>query len=817
MQLQNEKIKKELQALRKENARLKAQLSKTPLRSIENDLQLKEDQLCSVYELAKVIPWSYDLEKHKLDGPLHFRKIWTKTLPNSKSDMEKFLLKVHKDDREKVQKIWSDPSKYPEFECNYRYHGDDGVLHYLNTKGRCIFDASGKKVLKIVGVNQEITEQQEIEKKLRLKEAQLHDAYELTNVSAWSYDFEADKLNPSQQLRKVWTPPKKNIKEAFFKRVHPEDRDKILEAMKIPEKSSSSDYLCRFTGDDGNMYYLLCRCAIECNEQGKPIKAHGITWDITEREMHEKQTLQTENHLRYFFEKIGLGVWEYKVGEPGVYFSDAIRRLSKMKHENGIVKNDEALAKIHFQDLERVKTTFQKVITGETAIYDCMYRILRKDNQYVWVLSRGVPIFDSKARVHKVIGSLEDLSQSKRYNVIKERLNFMQRIADALPIPVYYKDMDGRYVGYNEAFREFITSVGTKNSKLIGSTILDVHNIKNKDVGTELADDEKSFLANPDENFEKTYTLTTASGDRRFVINKKSILHDSYGNPKFLVGGIFDITEYEKVKARARIHQEQLLLADKMKSLGVLISGVAHEINNPNHFININVTLLQRMWEDLRPAINEKIKKSPKFYLGNFPSDKLEKSVDDLLFGIKDGAQRIEKIIASLKAYIHNVPGNIKENFNLHDAIENVVFLLKNQMMKATDKFTIERKCKSLKVKGVQQQIEQVIINVLQNACQALTSREQSIQIETDIDPSGKLAIVKVVDTGIGIESKHLNFIADPFFTTKREAGGTGLGLSISSSILKEHKGHFNFSSKLGKGTVVEIILPLINDDKKNK
>ena len=637
----------------------------------------------------------------------------------------------------------------------------------------------------------------------------------MTNVSAWSYDFETGKLNPSQQLRKIWTPPKENIKEAFLERVHPEDRNKILEAIKTPEESSAYDYLCRLTGDDGNMYYLLCRCAIECNEAGKPIKAHGITWDITERKMHEKQKLQTENHLRYFFEKIGLGVWEYKIGDQGVYFSEAIRRLSKMKHKNGIVNNDEVFRKIHFQDLERVKETFQKVVKGETAIYDCMYRILRKDNQYVWVLSRGVPIFDSKAQVHKVIGCIEDLSQSRRYNVIKERLNFMQRIADALPVPVYYKDMDGRYVGHNEAFKEFITSVGTKSSKLVGSTVLDVHNIKNKDVGTELADDEKAFLDNPDGKFEKTYALITSSGDKRYVINKKSILHDSYGNPKFLVGGVLDITEHEKAKAKARIHQEQLLLADKMKSLGILISGVAHEINNPNHFININVTLLQRMWEDLRPAIREKIKNSPKFYLGNFPSDKLEESVDDLLFGIRDGSHRIGKIIDSLKAYIRNVPGDCREDFNLHDAIENVVFLLKNQMMKATDKFTIERKCKKIKVKGVQQQIEQVIINVLQNACQALTSREQSIQIETDIDSSRKLAIIRVLDTGVGIESDNLNFITDPFFTTKREAGGTGLGLSISSSILDEHEGYFNFSSELGKGTVVEIILPLVQDDRK--
>ncbi len=652
------------------------------------------------------------------------------------------------------------------------------------------------------------------EKELCLKEAQLRDAYELANISAWSYDIETNILTPSEQLTRVWSPPKKNVREAFLARMHPDDREKLLPVIENLDKYDSYDYQYRIIGDNGNMYYFYCRGMIKRNEHGKAVKVFGLNWDITEKKLHEKQILQTENNLRFFFEKIGLGAWEYNIGEPGIYFSDAIRRLFKLKGKKGIVKQEDVFEKIHFQDMERVKTSFEKVLAGEKPIYDCMYRILRRDNQYVWVLSRGVPIFDHKAQVYKVIGSLEDLSQSKRYNVIKERLNFMQQIADALPVPVYYKDMNGRYIGHNEAFRGFITSVGSGSSKLVGSTVSDLHSINNKNVGAELVDDEKLFLANPSKNFEKTYTLTTSSGDKRLVINKKSVLHDSHGNPKFLVGGILDITEYEKAKAEAKIHQEQLLLADKMKSLGILIGGVAHEINNPNHFININVTLLQRMWEDLRPAINEKIKKSPKFYLGNFPSDKLEESVDDLLFGIKDGSERIGKIIDSLKAYIRNVPSNMKETFDLHDAIGNAVFLLKNQMTKATNKFTIKQNCKHLPVMGIQQQIEQVIINVLQNACQALTSREQSIQIETRAHRNGKMAIIKVVDTGIGIDSQNLNFVTDPFFTTKRKIGGTGLGLSISSSILEEHEGRFNFSSKSGKGTVVEIILPLVHDDR---
>ena len=308
-------------------------------------------------------------------------------------------------------------------------------------------------------------------------------------------------------------------------------------------------------------------------------------------------------------------------------------------------------------------------------------------------------------------------------------------------------------------------------------------------------------------------TFKDAHGNTRTVINKKSILYDSRNKPKLMVGGLLDITEYEEIKSKAKIHMEQLLLADKMKSLGVLISGVAHEINNPNNFININVALLQKMWEDLKPLFYERLENTPDFKLGNIPGDKLEESVEDLLFGIKDGSERIGKIIDSLKAYIRNVPIDVKNTFSLHEAIDNVVFLLKNQMMKATNKFTIDRKSKKLLVKGVQQRIEQVIMNVLQNACQALSSREQSIQIETSVDSTGKWAIIKVTDTGAGIEPHNLNYITDPFFTTRREIGGTGLGLSISSAILEEHKGRFNFSSKSGEGTVAEIILPLAHDD----
>ena len=109
-------------------------------------------------------------------------------------------------------------------------------------------------------------------------------------------------------------------------------------------------------------------------------------------------------------------------------------------------------------------------------------------------------------------------------------------------------------------------------------------------------------MADPSIKFENTYMFSDINGIARTIINKKNLLYDAQNKARFMVGGLLDITEYESIKNKAKVHQEQLLLADKMKSLGILISGVAHEINNPNHFININVVLLQKMWERLKTA-----------------------------------------------------------------------------------------------------------------------------------------------------------------------------------------------------------------------
>jgi polar amino acid transport system substrate-binding protein len=129
--------------------------------------------------------------------------------------------------------------------------------------------------------------------------------------------------------------------------------------------------------------------------------------------------------------------------------------------------------------------------------------------------------------------------------------------------------------------------------------------------------------------------------------------------------------------------------------------------------------------------------------------------------------------------------------------------------MKATTHFSVEYGDSLPPLKGNFQRFEQVIINLIQNACQALPNAQRGIFLSTSYDEKRGCVIVKLQDEGMGIPADVLPHIAEPFFTTKYDFGGLGLGLSISSRIVKEHGGTLNFTSEQGKGTTAEIVLPV--------
>ncbi len=135
------------------------------------------------------------------------------------------------------------------------------------------------------------------------------------------------------------------------------------------------------------------------------------------------------------------------------------------------------------------------------------------------------------------------------------------------------------------------------------------------------------------------------------------------------------------------------------------------------------------------------------------------------------------------------------------------VRLVEPTIRKATAFFSADYDERLPAIRGNSQRIEQVLVNLILNACQALTDTGRAIQLTTRREPDGS-ATFRLRDEGNGISSEHLPRLTDPFFTTKRDQGGTGLGLSVSAGIVKEHGGMLEFDSAPGRGTTVTMTLP---------
>lgn len=269
--------------------------------------------------------------------------------------------------------------------------------------------------------------------------------------------------------------------------------------------------------------------------------------------------------------------------------------------------------------------------------------------------------------------------------------------------------------------------------------------------------------------------------------------------------------EVEKRKRAAeelKLHQQQLVQADKMAALGVLVSGMAHEINNPNGLILLNLPTVAESAKDVNPILEKHFQENGDFRMGGLPYSQMRKEMPHLLNEMHDAAKRIRRIVEDLKHFSRRSDASYDDLIDINEVVKTSVRLVDNSLRQATSRYNVHYTGHLPKVRGNFQRLEQVVVNLILNACQALPNPDCGIFVSTLYGGDSGAVIIQISDQGIGIPPEHLSRLTDPFFTTKRESGGTGLGLAISDGIIREHGGHMQFESIPGEGTTVVIILP---------
>ena len=451
------------------------------------------------------------------------------------------------------------------------------------------------------------------------------------------------------------------------------------------------------------------------------------------------------------------------------------------------------------------------------------YRFLKKDGKIVWVLGYAVPeIVDSK--IKGFIGTVTDITELKKVEKsLKESEERNRTIIEAFPDIIMISDLKKNIIFANEMLEKVtgITKDDYTNSNRKAHIHPDDNHIVQKAI-VNLLKSEKQHTDIIENRFIDTWgnehwfsgiiskmtlnneiVLQTITRD---ITKRKSVEKEleKYRNHLELL--VKDRTEElaasneELVSTNEELHmqreeleavllnlqntQKQLVQAEKMASLGVLASGVAHEINNPLNFI-----------------------KGGAFGIEQYMEENLKEHKDELLpliEGINIGIDRAANIVKSLNHYNRHNDSNFIQ-CDIHSVLENCLIILRNQISK---RITIEKDFTRDKylLLGNEGKLHQAMLNILSNAVQSIEDKG-FIAIRTSISTK-KMSII-ISDSGCGISAQNMPKILDPFFTTKDPGKGTGLGLSITYNILEEHNGTIDFESNEGKGTTVKITLPI--------
>ncbi|NOX38856.1 MAG: hypothetical protein GXO78_15100 [Calditrichaeota bacterium] len=269
--------------------------------------------------------------------------------------------------------------------------------------------------------------------------------------------------------------------------------------------------------------------------------------------------------------------------------------------------------------------------------------------------------------------------------------------------------------------------------------------------------------------------------------------------------------------------QAQLIQSEKMSSLGQLVAGVAHELNNPISFVYANLKTLQEYVEALSRLLEvilkqrdardlpEKLKETVQQLQDQYDLDFILNDLNGLIQESLDGSRRVKEVVQNLRNFSRLDEAAFK-SVDLHEGLESTLTLLRHEIR---DRIRVHKKYGELpRIVCQPGQINQVFMNLLLNAIQAIEGKG-NIWITTRSE--GDRVCVEIRDDGKGIPADVLSRIFDPFFTTKPVGQGTGLGLSISYRIIQDHGGRIEVESQEGKGTCFRIYLPLSRETGKNR
>jgi PAS domain S-box-containing protein len=470
-----------------------------------------------------------------------------------------------------------------------------------------------------------------------------------------------------------------------------------------------------------------------------------------------------------------------------------------------------------------------KLITGAYEATDFFPELGKRGR---WLRFTAAVIHNSKGSVIGAVETLEDITQAKRAEesllkareeleikvkertrkltkankVLKETTNHLSLILEFLPIVSYTCNADENLT---------ITFVSNRVKEITGympAQFTGNHYFWQEHIHPEdqLKVLKKLKSATKKRTLQFEYRFQIADGSYRWISDHRRLIKPGKRSRSYMVGAWQDITEDKKIRQEGEFRLQQMIQSHKLKALGEVVAGVAHEINNPVSFIANNITMLEEMWNAVEPILASDGASHPDWSDKGIGFVEVCTNMKEIIGEFKTASHRIKRVISGLKEFARTDETVEKKPVKIDEVIQGVMIIVGAQVRKTVSRMDIYVDSNLPPVQGHFQKIEQVIANLLINAHQAITPDRKGRIIVTARNIERLNAIlIEIEDNGIGMKKEVMDHIFQPFFTTRRDLEGTGLGLSISYGLIKEHHGIIGVLSRPNVGTKFSIYLPL--------
>jgi PAS domain S-box-containing protein len=690
---------------------------------------------------------------------------------------------IHPQDLPRIAEIFqTSTAAGTPFHYEVRLRRFDGQYRWFDNRSVPIREESGR-IVRWYMLGTDIEERKRAEEGLRESEYKLRQIIETVPALLWS-------SAPDGQLTDV----NKGVLEDYFglrfedllhrgwgDLVHPDDLSETANAFtRAIQTGTSYRAVHRLRRAEGDYrWHQSCSEPLR-DRHGNIIQWYGLTVDIDEAKKAEDRLRRSEAHLAEVQRLSHTGSSIYN-DTAILYWSEEASRIFGFDPLQGIPSRETVWQRIHPDDVAKVNDNIERGVREKRSFTNA-FRFIMPDGTVKHIESTNHPVFSANGELLQIVGTSIDVTERKRAEVVGQRL---AAIVDSSEDAIISKELNGIIESWNRAAERLF---GYQASEVIGKSILVI-------IPPDRHDEELGILerVRRGESIKPYETVRMRKDGSLLDISLTvSPVRDAAGQIIGAAKIARDITERKHAQQeheRLRQLEADFAHMNRVSMMGELAASLSHEITQPIASARNNARAAQNFLDMQPPDLNE---------------------VREALGCVIGDADRAGDIIDRIRDHIKKAPPR-KGRFDLNEAINEVIVLGGSAIIKNAVWVQTRLSEGLLPVHGDRVQLQQVVLNLLLNAVEAMGSVEampRDLLISTTQDPSGVLVAVR--DSGPGIDPEHLERIFKSFYTTK--PGGTGMGLAISRSIIDAHGGRLWAEANEPRGTIFQFTLPAVQE-----